>query len=108
MKTRQDNDAIDHIGVIYAKIKTELSYPIEQDAVYHKNREDNDVANCIGVIFAKYDFELSRPIKQCMVYYKDKIGKQHDRLYKSALHRKRNWLFMSIWQDIIYDEDHIG
>ena len=39
MKTRQDNDATDHIGAIYAKIKTELSYPIEQDVVYHKKHK---------------------------------------------------------------------
>ena len=28
MKTKQDNDVIDRIGVIYAKNDTELSWPI--------------------------------------------------------------------------------
>ena len=54
MKTRQDNDITDCIGVVYVEneiglqwangtcavyteIGTELSWPIEQDAVYHRN-----------------------------------------------------------------------
>ena len=28
MKTRQDNDMIDNIGLVYTKIETELSRPI--------------------------------------------------------------------------------
>ena len=27
-KSKQDNDAFDRIGVVYAKIRTELSWPI--------------------------------------------------------------------------------
>ena len=34
MKTRQDNDMIDRTNVFYAKIKTKLSWLIEQNAVY--------------------------------------------------------------------------
>ena len=53
-KTRQDNDVTDCIGVVYVENKTELwraddtcavyteigielSWPIRQDAVYHRN-----------------------------------------------------------------------
>ena len=28
-KSKQDNDTFDRIGVVYAEIKTELSWPIE-------------------------------------------------------------------------------
>ena len=37
IKTRQDNDMIDHIGAVYTKIETEFSWPIWQDAMYHEN-----------------------------------------------------------------------
>ena len=36
MKTRQDNDVNDCIGAIYVEIETKLSWPIEQDLVYHE------------------------------------------------------------------------
>ena len=38
MKSRQDNDITDCIGAIYAKIRTELSWSIGQDVVYHEKQ----------------------------------------------------------------------
>ena len=38
MKTRQDIDVIDHTGVEYAKIETELSWSIRLDVVYHEKQ----------------------------------------------------------------------
>ena len=36
MKTRHDNDVIDHIGAIYTEIGTELWWSIIQDVVNHE------------------------------------------------------------------------
>ena len=38
MKTRQDNDVIDRIGVIYTINNNELSWPIEPGAVSKENQ----------------------------------------------------------------------
>ena len=40
MKTRQDNDVTDHIGLVYAKIKTKLSRPISPGVVYDENQKE--------------------------------------------------------------------
>lgn len=37
MKTRQDNDVIDHNGVVYANNKIDLSWLIRPNVVYDKN-----------------------------------------------------------------------
>ena len=38
MKIKQDNNVIDHIGLVYAKIETELMGPIWPGVVYDKNQ----------------------------------------------------------------------
>ena len=38
METKQDNDMIDCIGVVYAKTETELSGPIKSGAVCYQNQ----------------------------------------------------------------------
>ena len=63
---------IDCIGVVYNEIRTELSWSIEQDVVYHEEKEDNDVMDKKGVICVEYNIELSKPIRNCAVY--DKTG----------------------------------
>ena len=40
MKTRQDNDVTDHIGLLYAKIESELSGPISPGVVYDENQKE--------------------------------------------------------------------
>ena len=37
MKTRQDKDVTDYIGVVYTEIETELLGPIGLCAIYDKN-----------------------------------------------------------------------
>ena len=37
MKTKQDNELIDHTGVVYTKNKIELSLPIDPGVVYDQN-----------------------------------------------------------------------
>ena len=37
MKTREDNDVIDHIGVVYIKNDTKLLWPIRLGANYDEN-----------------------------------------------------------------------
>ena len=37
MKTRQDNNVIDHIGLVYVEIETELSGPIWSSVIYYEN-----------------------------------------------------------------------
>lgn len=37
MKTRQNNDVTDPIGVVYVKIETEVLWSIRQDVVYYEN-----------------------------------------------------------------------
>lgn len=39
-KTRQDNDMTDSTGVVYIDIEIDLSWLIEQDAVYHENQTE--------------------------------------------------------------------
>lgn len=39
-KTRQDNDMTDSTGVVYIDIEIDLSWLIEQDAVYHENKTE--------------------------------------------------------------------
>ena len=36
-KTRQDNDMINYIGVVYVETKTELSRPIKSGAMCYQN-----------------------------------------------------------------------
>ena len=38
MKTRQENNLIDHIGTVYAENYIELPGPIESGAIYTKTR----------------------------------------------------------------------
>ena len=37
MKTKQENDVIDHIGAVYAKNETGLSLLIEPSVIYDEN-----------------------------------------------------------------------
>lgn len=49
MKTRQDKDVIDCIGLVYAK----FSRPIGSGAVYEETRQDNDVIDCTSVLYVE-------------------------------------------------------
>ena len=56
IKARQDNDVTDHTGVIYAKNEIELSWSIEQDAVYHEKqtRKQSDRLYMFGLHKIQY------------------------------------------------------
>ena len=53
MKIRQDNDVIDHIGAVYVKNETELSWLIESGAVCDKNQigQQRDRSYWCGLCF---------------------------------------------------------
>lgn len=38
IKTKHDNDVIDHVGLVYAKIEIKLSKPIWTSVVYDENQ----------------------------------------------------------------------
>ena len=69
MKTRQVNNVIDHKGLLYVKIKTELLRPIWPRVVYddNKTRQDNDVTDHTSVFYIKNDTKLSWPIGSSVV-----------------------------------------
>lgn len=58
-KTRQDNDLIDHIGVVYVEKYTKLLRPTRPDVAYTKIRHDNDVTNHIDVVYVGKETKLS-------------------------------------------------
>lgn len=66
MKTRHDNDLIDHIGAVYAENYTKLSRLIRSGAVYTKTRQNNYVIDIISVVYVEKEFELSWLIRSCM------------------------------------------
>ena len=53
-QTKQDNDVIDHIGMVYVENKIELSCLIRK-----KMTHDNDVIDRIGVIYVENETTLS-------------------------------------------------
>ena len=50
-KTRQDNDMINPIGVVYTKNETELSWRIRPSETCEKIRQDNNVTHHIGIAY---------------------------------------------------------
>lgn len=75
-KTRQDNDLIDRIGLVYVKNDNELSGLIRSDVVYDKTRQDKDLTNHIGMVYAENDYELLGLIRSGTVF--DEIRKDND------------------------------
>ena len=47
-KTRQDNDVIDRIGLVYVETETEQQRPIDQVWSIMKTGQDNDLTNRTG------------------------------------------------------------
>lgn len=82
MKTRQGNDMIDHIGLVYIENDTELSRPIRLGVVYEESREDDNFINCASAIYIENETTMSRPIEPGAIYHGNQIGQRHDRLYK--------------------------
>ena len=76
IKTRHDNNMIDHTGAVYAKIRTELLWPIIQvwspqtiilncedqlNSVHYmmKTRQNNNVTDHTGSLYIENKIELS-------------------------------------------------
>ena len=59
MKTKQDNDMIDNIGLVY--IKTKLNCRDISDRVQSvmKTRQENNLTDCRGVVYAENKIEIS-------------------------------------------------
>ena len=71
MKTSEDNDVTDHIGLVYTKNDTKLSGPIGLSVVCDETRQDNDVTDCTGAVYAKNETELLLPIGTNAVYHEN-------------------------------------
>ena len=50
MKTRQDNDVIDHLEMVYIENETELSCLIGLGIVYDKNQTEQHCYHSIGLV----------------------------------------------------------
>lgn len=60
IKTRHNNDVVDHTYIVYAKTKTELYRDLfDQERFIMKTRQDSDVTHRTSAIYAKNDNELS-------------------------------------------------
>lgn len=58
IKTRHNNDVVDHIDIVYAKTKTEIYRDLfDQEWFIMKTRQDNDVTHHISAIYAKNNNE---------------------------------------------------
>ena len=68
MKFKQNNDVTGRIGMAYAEIETELSWPIKQDAVYHEKQTRQRHDQSYGTDYAENETKLLWPIGQGAVY----------------------------------------
>ena len=66
MKTKHDNDLIDHIGAVYTKNYIELSRLIGPAAVYTKTRQNNYAIDMISAVYVEKEFELLWLIRSSM------------------------------------------
>ena len=59
-KTRQDNDVIHHIGLVYTEINIEQLGPLfKRVRSMIKTRENSNITDCIGGVYVKNETELS-------------------------------------------------
>lgn len=68
MKTTQDNNLTNCIGVVYAWNYNELSGPMERSVAYTKTRQNNYVKNLRGAVYTEKKNELSWSIEPGVVY----------------------------------------
>ena len=107
MKTRQDNNMINHIGAIYHENEIELSWLIGSGAVYEKNQkgQQHDRLHRACLCQKWYSFEQSRPIKLGAFFEENKIGQWHDQSYKCNIWWKRETkLSWSIESGVVCDK----
>ena len=61
-KTRQDNDVINHKGVIFIEYDTELLRPNGHCVVYDEDQTRNDVIDHIGLLYTEKETKLLWPV----------------------------------------------
>lgn len=84
-KTKQDNNMINRISVVYVENNIELSWPIGLGADYDENHINNYVFNCIDVVYTENKTELSWLIGLSVFYDENQIRQRRDWSYKSSL-----------------------
>ena len=62
MKTKQNNDMIDHIDLFYAKTEIELLWLFYWVQFVRKTRQDNDLTDHKLAVYTKNDTKLLWPI----------------------------------------------
>ena len=102
MKTRQDIDLIDRVGVFYAKNDTELLWSIRLGGDWMKTRYENYVTDCIDAIHIKNETKLPCPICD------ENQTWRLDRSYWFGLRQNRNWTIVTYLTVCGYDENQIG
>ena len=125
MKTRQDDDIIDHTGVVYAKNKTKLSWPIKPTAFYDENHIGKWCDWTYRCDLQENDIELSSLIGLGVVCNENQTRQLHGWSYKCGIYQKWNWgvmidqtrcglcqkqtkLSWPIKPTVFCDENHIG
>lgn len=68
IKTKQDNNVIDCVSLVYDETKIELLGPIWLSAICDEPRQNNDVTNHIGVVYVENKTKLLWLIRPGAVY----------------------------------------
>ena len=109
METRQDNNIIDCIGLVYNENDPELLGPICLSTISKKKtKQDKDITNCISVVYIETKIELLGPIWLGAVCDKNQTTQQRDWLYMCRLWWKWNWTIKLIKLGVIYYENQKG
>ena len=84
-KTRQYNNVINRISVVYVENNIELSWPIGLGTNYDENYINNYVFDCTYAVYAKNKTDLSWLIGLSVFYDENQIRQRRDWSYKSSL-----------------------
>ena len=105
MKTRQDNDVIDHVGVFYFGNDTKLSWPIESGDEYDENHIRQVVTDHTDAVYVENKIELSWLIGSGTICDKNQIGQWHDISYRSGIGKIKIEMLGHIWPWVVNDEN---
>lgn len=78
MKTRHDNNMIDHIDVIYVKNEIELLWPIDLGKVCEKTTQDNNVTDHTSAVYIENETKFSWSIGSGANYGENQIRQLGD------------------------------
>ena len=88
MKTRQDNDVIDHTDVAYDENETELLWSIGLGAYVMKTRQDNDMIDCKVAVYDGNDIEQLGSIRPGVVFDENQTRQGHNQSSRCGLCQK--------------------